>query len=53
MNDTAEIALSEQTGARTVQEYIDEIPAWPDGAALKSAPMTAMQWSIFSLAAAG
>jgi MFS transporter, putative metabolite transport protein len=53
MNDTAEMVQPVQTGARTVQEYIDEIPIWPDGTALKSAPMTAMQWSIFSLAAAG
>jgi MFS transporter, putative metabolite transport protein len=36
-----------------VQEYIDELPTWPDGTRLKSAPMTAMQWRIWSLAAAG
>jgi MFS transporter, putative metabolite transport protein len=40
-------------GSRTVQEYIDELPAWPDGTRLKSAPMTGMQWRIWSLAAAG
>ncbi len=40
-------------GPRTVQEYIDELPAWADGTRLKSAPMTGMQWRIWSLAAAG
>jgi MFS transporter, putative metabolite transport protein len=38
---------------RSVQEYIDELPAWADGTNLKSAPMTGMQWRIWSLAAAG
>ena len=38
---------------RTVQEYIDERPVWPDGTALPSVPMTAMQWRIWMLAAAG
>ena len=39
--------------ARTVQEYIDELPAWGDGTRLKSAPLTGMQWRIWGLAAAG
>jgi MFS transporter, putative metabolite transport protein len=38
---------------KTVQQYIDELPAWSDGTRLKSAPMTGMQWRIWSLAAAG
>jgi len=38
---------------RTVQDYIDERPRWPDGTSLPSAPMTAMQWRIWMLAAAG
>jgi MFS transporter, putative metabolite transport protein len=38
---------------RTVQDYIDERPTWPDGTRLPSAPMTAMQWRIWMLAAAG
>jgi MFS transporter, putative metabolite transport protein len=42
-----------QGNARTVQEYIDELPVWPDGTKLKSTPMTGMQWLIWSLAAAG
>ncbi len=41
------------TGHKSVQQYIDELPAWADGTALKSAPMTGMQWRIWSLAAAG
>jgi len=38
---------------RTVQEYIDERPMWPDGTHLPSVPMTAMQRRIWGLAAAG
>ena len=38
---------------RSVQEHIDELPIWADGTALPSAPMTGMQWLIWSLAAAG
>jgi MFS transporter, putative metabolite transport protein len=53
MANTAESAPPGLPGARTVQEYIDELPAWPDGTRLKSAPMTPMQWRIWSLAAAG
>ena len=39
--------------ARTVQAYIDETPVWSDGTALPPAPMTGMQWRIWTLAAAG
>lgn len=42
-----------RTGAKSVQEYIDECPVWPDGTRLLSTPMTAMQWRIWALAAAG
>jgi MFS family permease len=38
---------------RTVQEYIDEIPMWPDGTQLTKLPLTGMQWRIWSLAIAG
>src|SRR6202789_4309942 len=38
---------------RTVQEYIDELPVWPDGTRLVSTPMTKMQKLIWMLAAAG
>ena len=38
---------------KTVQQYIDELPAWSDGTRLKTSPMTGMQWRIWSLAATG
>ena len=38
---------------RTVQEYIDETPVWPDGTPAPATPMTAMQWRIWTLASAG
>jgi MFS transporter, putative metabolite transport protein len=38
---------------KSVQEHIDELPMWADGTLLPSAPMTHMQWLIWSLAAAG
>jgi MFS family permease len=38
---------------KSVQQYIDEIPAWPDGTSLPKPPMTAMQWRIWGLATAG
>ena len=55
MSDIAEPSLSGGNNgpARTVQEYIDELPAWPDGTTVKSTPMTSMQWRIWSLAASG
>src|SRR5580692_12734787 len=39
--------------SRTVQDYIDELPMWPDGTRLPSTPMTSMQRLIWMLAAAG
>jgi MFS family permease len=39
--------------AKTVQDWIDERPMWPDGTSLPSVPMTSMQWLIWGLAAAG
>jgi hypothetical protein len=38
---------------KSVQAYIDETPVWADGMSLRSAPMTAMQWRIWTLAASG
>ena len=52
----ADIAAPERLArvrSKTVQEHIDERPIWPDGTVLPSAPMTGMQWLIWSLAAAG
>src|SRR4051812_22393697 len=42
-----------QPSPRTVQEYIDETPSWPDGTRVSDAPMTSMQWRIWMLATAG
>jgi MFS transporter, putative metabolite transport protein len=53
MSDTAQAVRTAPPGGKSVQEYIDELPVWPDGTRLKSAPMTRMQWRIWSLAAAG
>jgi MFS transporter, putative metabolite transport protein len=53
MSNIAEAARPLRAGHKSVQEYIDELPVWPDGTRLKSAPMTGMQWRIWSLAAAG
>ncbi|HEX4019568.1 MAG TPA: MFS transporter [Acidobacteriaceae bacterium] len=41
------------TQPRTVQDYIDERPLWPDGTRLHTFPMTKMQRRIWMLAAAG
>src|SRR5262245_1572873 len=38
---------------RTVQNYIDQTPAWPDGTPTHVIPMTGMQWRIWLLASAG
>lgn len=40
-------------GGKTVQDYIDETPLWADGTASPEAPLTNMQWFIWSLASAG
>jgi MFS transporter, putative metabolite transport protein len=42
-----------QSQPRSVQDYIDERPIWPDGTNLPSVPMTKMQRGIWALAAAG
>jgi MFS family permease len=51
-----DIAAPEPVGLprlKTVQDHIDELPMWADGTPLRAAPMTGMQWFIWSLAAAG
>ena len=54
MHDTAtQPPLKPELEARTVQDYIDETPQWRDGTPVSATPMTAMQWRIWSLAAAG
>ena len=46
-------ADDDASARRSVQSYIDETPVWSDGTALLSAPMTGMQWLIWTLAACG
>jgi MFS transporter, putative metabolite transport protein len=53
MVEAATPATPEGLPAKTVQEYIDELPVWSDGTSLKSTPMTGMQWRIWTLAAFG
>jgi MFS transporter, putative metabolite transport protein len=53
VNEITAPEIFEQIAGRSVQEHIDELPQWPDGTKLRSAPMTGMQWLIWSLAAAG
>jgi MFS family permease len=50
-----EVASPEATASsrRSVQDYIDEGPIWPNGTAVASVPLTGMQWRIWSLAAFG
>ncbi|MGA8111437.1 MAG: MFS transporter [Acidobacteriaceae bacterium] len=50
MPNVANISPAER---RTVQDYIDERPMWPDGTHLPGVPMTTMQKRIWMLAAAG
>lgn len=45
--------VSTEYDSKSVQQYIDETPVWPDGTKTSSTPMTPMQWRIWSLAAAG
>ena len=46
------VAASAPPG-KSIQAYIDEQPVWADGTAVDISPMTAMQWRILILAAAG
>ncbi|HEX3986408.1 MAG TPA: MFS transporter [Acidobacteriaceae bacterium] len=48
-----DVSHSKSEQVRTVQDYIDEGPIWPDGTRLPSVPMTQMQRLIWMLAAAG
>ncbi len=44
--------MSEVT-PRTVQDYIDELPRWPDNTLVSDVSLTPMQWRIWGLATAG
>ena len=46
-------APADASAARSIQACIDERPIWADGTAVGMTPMTAMQWRILGLAAAG
>src|SRR6201996_2015711 len=53
MSSVADIARPNSVRPKSVQDYIDEMPIWPDGTSVKASPSTSMQWRIWSLAAAG
>jgi MFS transporter, putative metabolite transport protein len=53
MADAVTSKMHSQQNAKSVQQYIDELPIWSDGTSLKSTPMTGMQWRIWTLAAFG
>jgi MFS transporter, putative metabolite transport protein len=53
MQQTISTDAPSPASEKSVQDYIDECPIWPDGTRLPSTPMTLMQWRIWSLAAAG
>ena len=53
MQDVADPDRLQRASVKSVQQYIDERPMWPDGTHLPSVPMTGMQWRIWALAAAG
>src|SRR5262249_40994415 len=48
-----QIATERPATGRSAQTYIDEKPNWADGTPVPTTPMTAMQWRIWGLAAAG
>jgi len=53
MHEVADPDRLQRANVKSVQQYIDERPMWPDGTHLPSVPMTSMQWRIWALAAAG
>jgi MFS transporter, putative metabolite transport protein len=53
MDNVAAAERLNRSPGKSVQDHIDELPMWSDGTNLRSAPMTGMQWLIWSLAAAG
>jgi MFS family permease len=53
MNELGSNPASQISGKKSVQDYIDEIPMWPDGTKLTKLPLTGMQWRIWGLAVAG
>ncbi|QEW19404.1 putative metabolite transport protein CsbC [Marinibacterium anthonyi] len=53
MNTVADTRLSKLDAERSVQQWIDQTPQWPDGTAVTAHPLTGMQTRIWALAAAG
>ena len=53
MTDASELRPPPAERGRSVQDYLDERPVWADGTVVSSTPMTAIQWRIWILAAAG
>ncbi|MGE4557419.1 MAG: MFS transporter [Desulfovibrionaceae bacterium] len=51
--EDATTLMDDLAARRTVQQYLDEVPTWPDGTQVSSTPMTSMQWRIWALATAG
>lgn len=49
----ASSTASGEPARKTVQQYIDEVPVWPDCTMTTVVPMTSMQLRIFVLACAG
>jgi MFS family permease len=47
------VTAQADSGPRSVQAYIDQTPAWPDGTPTVYVPLTRMQWRIWMLASAG
>ncbi|MEM1058602.1 MAG: MFS transporter [Verrucomicrobiota bacterium] len=43
----------EEVKGRSVQDYIDETPMWPDQTRMTGSPMTNMQWLVWALACFG
>ena len=43
----------DESAKLSVQQWIDQTPAWPDGTPVNAQPMTSMQTRIWALAAAG
>jgi MFS transporter, putative metabolite transport protein len=50
---TANVLPAAPPVGKSIQAYIDERPVWADGTIVDMSPLTAMQWRILILAAAG
>ncbi|BCD90682.1 hypothetical protein fh0823_08210 [Francisella halioticida] len=48
-----EASFTSRIKKKSVQQYLDEEPVWPDGTKVKLIPLSSMQWFIWLLATAG